>query len=118
MNKIYYLSTCDTCARIIKELKLKEKKFLFQDIKTEKITAAQLDEMKKLSGSYESLFSRIALKYKTLDPKPSKEAEYKKLILGEYTFLKRPVILTGGNIFVGNTKNNIAAAKEFIERKH
>lgn len=110
MNKIYYLSTCDTCARIIKDLKLKEKKFIFQDIKTEKITTAQLDEMKKQSGSYEALFSRIALKYKSLDPKPATEAEYKKLILEEYTFLKRPVIFIKGKIFVGNSKNNIAAA--------
>src|ERR1700754_1414831 len=114
MNKVYYLSTCDTCARIIKELKLKEKKFVFQDIKTEKITKEQLEEMKALSGSYESLFSRVALKYKTLDPKPSTEAEYKKLILSEYTFLKRPVIFTKGKIFVGNSKSNIQAAKETI----
>ena len=77
MNKIYYLSTCDTCARIIDELGLKKKKFVFQDIKTEKITKEQLDEMKQKAGSYEALFSRIALKYKTLDPKPSTEAEYK-----------------------------------------
>ncbi len=115
MKKIYYLSSCSTCARIIDELKLKQKKFVFQDIKTEKITKEQLDEMKKMSGSYESLFSRIALKYKTLDPKPSTEAEYKKLILEEYTFLKRPVILFNGKIFVGNTKGNIAEALKVIK---
>jgi arsenate reductase (glutaredoxin) len=114
MKKIYYLSTCDTCARIIGELNLKKKGFEFQDIKTEKISAKQLEEMKKMSGSYESLFSRVALKYKTLDPKPSTEAEYKKLILSEYTFLKRPVIIDGDRIFVGNTKSNIAAAKEHL----
>lgn len=110
MNKIYYLSTCDTCARIIKELKLKERKFVFQDIKTEKITAEQLDAMKKITGSYEALFSRVALKYKTLDPKPATEAAYKKLILQEYTFLKRPVIIIGPQVFVGNSKSTIAAA--------
>lgn len=112
MRKIFYLSTCDTCKRIIEELQLKKKGFEFQDIKTEKISSAQLEAMKKLSGSYEALFSRVALKYKTLDPKPSTEAEYKKLILGEYTFLKRPVILIGDQIFVGNSKSTIAAAKE------
>jgi len=114
MNKVYYLSTCDTCARILKELKLKARKFEFQDIKTEKITSEQLEEMKARSGSYESLFSRVALKYKTLNPKPGTEAEYKKLILQEYTFLKRPVILTGDRIFIGNTKSNVAAAKEYL----
>ena len=50
MKKVYYLGTCDTCARIIKELKLKEKKFDFQDIKTEKITKEQLEEMKEMAG--------------------------------------------------------------------
>ena|ERR1700741_249775 len=117
MNKIYYLATCDTCKRIITDLGLKEKKFEFQDIKTEKITATQLEEMKKAVGSYEALFSRVALKYKTLDPKPSSEQEYKKLILEEYTFLKRPVIFTKGKVFVGNTKGVLAAAADTLTTK-
>jgi arsenate reductase len=116
MKKVYYLSTCDTCARIIKELDLRKKGFDFQDIKTEKMTAAQVDEMKALAGSYEALFSRVALKYKTLDPKPSTEKEYRKLIVDEYTFLKRPVIISGKTIFIGNTKKNIEAAKEFLKK--
>ena len=113
MKKIYYLSSCSTCARIITELGLKNKKFEFQDIKTEKITAVQLVEMKKLSGSYETLFSRVALKYRALglDKKKLTEDDYKKYILEEYTFLKRPVIIIGNKIFVGNSKNNVAAAK-------
>lgn len=115
MKKIYYLSSCSTCARIIDELKLKQKKFVFQDIKVETISTQQLDEMKKLSGSYEALFSRVALKYKTLNPKPSTEAEYKKLILAEYTFLKRPVILVDEQIFIGNSKANVAAAGKAIK---
>lgn len=113
MNKIFYLSTCDTCKRIISELELKEKGFVFQDIKTEKITAAQLEEMKKTSGSYEALFSRIARKYKELNlgSKKISEADYKNYILEEYTFLKRPVMFIGNKIFVGNTKAVIEQAK-------
>jgi arsenate reductase (glutaredoxin) len=115
MNKVYYLGTCDTCARILKETGLdKNKKFTLQDIKTEKITPAQIDEMKQLAGSYEALFSRVALKYKTLDPKPSTEKEYRKLILEEYTFLKRPVVITGNSIFIGNSKSNVEALKKAI----
>lgn len=114
MNKIYYLSTCDTCKRIISELELKEKGFIFQDIKTEKITAAQLDEMKNAVGSYEALFSRIARKYKELglSEKSLSESDYKKFILEEYTFLKRPVIFIGNKVFVGNSKAVITEAKE------
>ena len=111
MKKIYHLATCSTCARIIDELELKKKGFTFQDIRTEKITPAQLDEMKEKAGSYEALFSRVALKYKTLDSKPTKENEYRKLILAEDTFLKRPVILFKNNIYIGNSKKNIEAAQ-------
>jgi arsenate reductase len=116
MRKIYYLSTCSTCDRIIKELDLKSKKFEFQDIKAEKITAAQLDEMKRMTGSYESLFSRVAMKYKSLGLGKMElgEKDYRSYILDEYTFLKRPVIIVGDKIFVGNSKNTIAAAKEAI----
>ncbi|MBA3705774.1 MAG: arsenate reductase, partial [Bacteroidetes bacterium] len=66
MNKIYYLSSCSTCTRIISELGLKNKKFDFQDIKTEKITSSQLSELKKITGNYEALFSRVAMKYRAL----------------------------------------------------
>jgi len=66
MNKVFYLSTCDTCKRIIDELGLKEKQFQLQDIKTEKITLAQLEALKEKGGSYEALFSKIARKYKVL----------------------------------------------------
>lgn len=113
MRKIYYLGTCSTCARIIDELDLKKKKFEFQDIKTEKITAAQLAEMKKMAGSYEALFSRVAMKYRAfgLDKMKLGEEDYKKYILDEYTFLKRPVIIIGDEIFVGNSKSTVAAAK-------
>lgn len=116
MKKIYYLSTCDTCKRIISELELKDKGFAFQDIKTEKITSSQLEEMKNLVGSYEALFSRIARKYKELglSSKALTEVDYKKFILEEYTFLKRPVILLNNKIFVGNSKAVISEVKEAL----
>ena len=84
-----------------------------QDIKTEKITENQIDEMKNLAGSYESLFSRRAMKYKSmgLKEKTLTESDYKKLILDEYTFLKRPVIIVDNEIFVGNSKKIIEQAK-------
>ncbi|PTX44892.1 arsenate reductase [Christiangramia gaetbulicola] len=115
MKKIYHLSTCDTCKRIIKELDLPDS-FIFQDIKTEEITEAQLEEMKELSGSYESLFSKRARLYKERDLKNKDliEEDFKKLILEHYTFLKRPVIINEEQIFVGNSKKNVAAAKESV----
>lgn len=112
MTKIYHLSTCSTCIRIIKELN-PNKNVVLQDIKTEKITEAQLEEMKSLAGSYEELFSKRAMKYKSLGLKDMNltEDDFKKYILSEYTFLKRPVIIVDNEIFVGNSKSNIAKAK-------
>jgi len=86
------------------------------DIKTTQITAEELAQMKELSGSYESLFSRRALKYKALGLKDKTltEDDFKKYILEEYTFLKRPVILFEDQIFVGNAAKNVAAADAAI----
>lgn len=112
MKKIYHLSTCNTCQKIIKEL-APGKQVQLQDIKTEKISAEQLDEMAALAGSYEALFSRKAIKYRTLGlgEKKLTEKDYRKLILDEYTFLKRPVIMVGQSIFMGNAGKTVAGAK-------
>lgn len=88
-----------------------------QDIKFEKITPAQLDEMKKLAGSYESLFSRRAMKYKELGLKNKKleEKDYRRYILDEYTFLKRPVTIIGNKIFIGSEKKSVESLKNALK---
>ena len=65
--------------------------------------------MKKLAGSYEKLFSKRALLYKTMQLKEKKlsENEMHDLILQEYTFLKRPVIIFDERIFIGNAPKEI-----------
>lgn len=110
---IYHLSTCSTCQRILKEIP-KLKRFTLQDIKTEPVTGKQLDELKKTVGSYEALFSKIAMKYRSmgLNNMTLTEKDYRKYILEEYTFLKRPVIVIGDEVFVGNSKKVVAAAVE------
>lgn len=115
MKKIYYLSTCDTCNRILRELHPLEG-FQLQDIKTTAITKEQLEAMHELTESYESLFSKRARLYrqKGLHEKVLSENDYKKLILEHYTFLKRPVILVGEQIFIGNSKKTVEAAKAAI----
>src|SRR5882724_5516362 len=113
MKKIYYLSTCSTCKEILKDIGANKKGFVLQDIKTEKITPAQLEEMKKKAGSYEALFSRRAIKYKELGLKDKnlEEKDFRKLILEEYTFLKRPVVMINEKIFVGSEKKTVAELK-------
>lgn len=116
MKKIYYLKTCSTCQRILKEIDAEGKGFELQNIKEAKITEAQLKEMKALAGSYEALFSRTAMKYRVLNLKERSlsEEDYKQLIIDEYTFLKRPVSILGDQIFVGNSKKVIESLKEAL----
>ncbi len=114
---IYHLSTCSTCQRILKQIPGLER-FELQDIKSTPITGAQLDAMKALAGSYEALFSRRSMKFRPmgLHEKQLTEQDYRTLILMEYTFLKRPVIIIGNEIFVGNAKAVVAAAIDAASR--
>ena len=115
MKTFFYLKSCSTCKRILDELNLPENVVL-QNIKTEAITENQLEQMKDLAGSYEALFSKRATLYKERDLKNKTltEADFKALILEHYTFLSRPVLVIDTNIFVGNSKKSVAAAKTFL----
>jgi arsenate reductase (glutaredoxin) len=115
MKKIYHLSTCDTCKKILKEIKPPQS-FILQDIKTEEITGEQLDEMERLAGSYEALFSKRARLYKERNLKEEKLTipKFRSLILEHYTFLKRPIIINNDEIFIGNSKKTVEAAKEAL----
>jgi arsenate reductase len=115
MKKVYYLKTCNTCVRILKELNLSSD-FILQDIKNEEITVKQVEEMKALSGSYEALFSKRAKLYKEMDLKNQNlsERDYKHYILEHYTFLSRPVIIIDDAIFIGNSKKVVEAAKAHL----
>jgi len=116
MRKVYHLSSCSTCQKIIQELGLAEKGFAMQDIKQENISAKELDAIKEQVGSYEALFSRRAMKFRSmgLDKIALTEKDYRQYILEEYTFLKRPVILIGDAVFVGNAKATVAEAAKLL----
>lgn len=116
MRKIYYLATCDTCKRISKELALPAS-FERQEIKQQEITVKQLEALRELSGSYEALFSKRAKLYKErgLKDEVLTEEDYKRFILEHYTFLKRPVVVYDHQIFIGNSKKIVQAAKEALQ---
>lgn len=99
----------------MKEINLPEDCTLV-DIKREGIPAKDLDQMAKYAGSYEALFSRRAMKYKSMGLKEKQltEKDYKTYILEEYTFLKRPVLLTNDNAYVGNAKKVVTQMAEVL----
>jgi arsenate reductase len=108
-NKIYYLASCDTCRKIIKSLP-KTANLEYHDIRQNPISESELDEIYQLSGTYEALFSKKALLYKSMDLKNKSltEADFKKYLLEHYTFLSRPVFIIDGKIYIGNSQKNIA----------
>ena len=114
MKKVYFLQTCDTCKRILKEVNTDG--FELQNIKENPVTASQLDEMYALSKSYEGLFNKRARLYKSLGLKDKNltETDFKNYLLEEYTFLKRPVFVMEDEIFIGNSKKVVQELKEKI----
>jgi arsenate reductase len=119
MRKIFHLSSCNTNQRILKELNLGSDVEL-QDIKKENIDEKTLDFIKEKVGSYEDLFSKRAMKYRSmgLNEMDLSEQDFKKYILEEYTFLKRPFIIFENQVFVGNSKKTVEAAKEAYAALH
>ena len=115
MNKVWHLSTCNTCQRIIKELDgLPGSEH--QNLKEQNISPKDLDWLREQAGSYEALFNRRSMKFREwgLKDKNLTEEDYRRLILEEYTFLKRPVIVAGKEVFIGNAKKVVGAAKAKI----
>ena len=111
---VYYLSTCDTCKKIMSQLDLDD--FNKIDIKDNPLTEPQLLELYVITESYEELFSKRAIKFRQqgLNKEELSENDFKKLLLDEYTFLKRPVFLINGDLYVGNSKKTVEQLKERI----
>lgn len=114
MKKVYFLQTCDTCRRILKEVNLDG--FEKQEIKLHPITVTQLEEMYDFTRSFEALFNKRAKLYKEMGLKDQNitEEDYRQYILDEYTFLKRPVFIVKDQIFVGNSKKVIEDLKGIL----
>ena len=88
------------------------------DIKQTNIDAKTLDWLKEKVGSYEGMFSKRALKFRSmgLNEMNLTEADYRKYMLEEYTFLKRPFVIYDENIWIGNAKKEVGAAEAFFAK--
>jgi arsenate reductase len=115
MKAIYYLSSCSTCQQILGKVKPGPEVELI-DIKQTNIDPKTLDWVKEKVGSYEGLFSKRAMKYRGLglNEMTLTEDDYRKYMLEEYTFLKRPFIIYDENVWIGNAKKEVDSAVEFF----
>lgn len=117
MKKVFYLSTCDTCKRLLAAWDLSET-VERREIKSTPISESEIEAMQALAGSYEALFSRRARLYKerNLGAQALREEDYKSLILEHYTFLKRPVLIWDDQIFIGNSSKTDRAVQDFLSK--
>ena len=117
MKKIYFLKSCSTNQRILKQLN-PGSDVILQNIKEENIGEEALDDLKEKVGSYEALFSKKAMKYRALGLNEIEltEADFKRYMLEEYTFLKRPFIINEEQVFIGNSKSVVNAAIESFSK--
>jgi len=114
MKKVLFLSTCNTCQRILSEVDTDG--FKLQDTKKEPASKEDIEFLRGHVESYEDLINKRAqlwqqrgLKKQTLS-----EDQYKNLLLEHYTFIKRPIVIDGARVFIGNSKKVIQALKSHL----
>lgn len=87
MNKLYFLSTCYTCKKIINRWPLNNSIKLI-DVKENPISKTDLIELYNSSNSFESLFNIRAqlLRIRKINSNELKEKDYLNLIVDHYSF--------------------------------
>lgn len=116
MKRIYYLSTCDTCRTILGQTDTTGVELI--NIREQNISKEDLQLMHKKTKSYEALFNKRAQKLREMpdSKKPVKDTDYKRLILQEYTFLKRPAAIIDGEVVVGNDPKAVERLKALLPK--
>jgi len=112
MNKIkqinhstfYWLPNCTTCQKAKKFVERHGVAFnAVRDIKEEPLTREEVENLAKMLGGAENLFSRRAVKYREmkLGERELSEQEMLDLMADEYTFLKRPILVIDSKAVAG-----------------
>ena len=119
MSEIYFygLPNCSTCQKALKRLEYHRVPVTkFRNIKEEPLSREEIEKLAKMLGGAERLFSRRSVKYRELGlrDKTLSEDEMLDLMTGEYTFLKRPVLVINDEAVAGFFEKEY---DEFIRRK-
>ena len=115
MNTYIYLSTCNTCMRILKELNLPEGTKI-QDVKYEPISQIQLDALYDVTPSDAQLINKRSRVFQALNKagKTLDETGYKHLLVNEYSCLKRPILHWENTFYLGNAKKTVSAMQQAV----
>jgi arsenate reductase len=102
--EMYGLPHCTTCQKALKELAARGVAVArFRDVKEERLSEAEVRALAAKVGSPDAMFSRRALKYRAmgLHEKELSEEDLVRLMVEEYTFVTRPVIVAGERATAG-----------------
>ena len=119
MNEInfYGLPDCTTCQKALRRLDYhKVSNVKKRNIKEEPLTRPEVERLAVMLGGEENLFSRRSVKYRELGLKDKtlSENEMLDLMAGEYTFLKRPILVVDNKAIAGFFEKEY---DEFLKRK-
>ena len=100
----YWLPNCSTCQKAKRRLERHNVKVTkIRDIKEEPLSREEVENLAKMLGGANELFSRRAVKYREmkLGERELSENEMLDLMTDEYTFLKRPILVKNGRAMAG-----------------
>lgn len=108
---VYWLPHCTTCQKAVKYLQDKQIPIRsFRDLKAQPLERAEVVDLARKVGGAEKLFSRRAMKYRSmgLHEQELSEDDLLRLMAEEYTFITRPVIVRGDRATAGFSAKRIA----------
>ncbi len=102
--KFYWLENCSTCKKaksFIERHGIRD--FELRDIKENPLSREEIENLAKLLGGANELFSRRAIKYRELklNERELSEVEMLDFMTEEYTFLKRPILVINDKAIAG-----------------
>ena len=104
--QIYGIRNCDTVRRAIKYLDMNDIRYEFIDYRKYPLSLEKLQNMVGSVG-WESLINRRSTTYRSLSEDQKKSINY-DLVLDYPTLIKRPVLISGDQIFVGFSEKKYA----------
>lgn len=111
---LYWLPNCSTCQKAEKFLGNQNAKVAeFHNIKENTLSREEIEKLAEKVGGADKLFSRRAIKYREmkLNERELSEDEMLDLMSSEYTFIKRPVLVSGESAIAGFSEKSY---KEFL----
>lgn len=101
---VYWLPYCTTCKKAVQHLEAKGVEIRgFRNLKEEPLSTDEVRDLAAKVGGVEKLFSKRAMKYRSmgLHEQTLSEDDLLRLMAEEYTFITRPVIVRGDRATAG-----------------